>query len=107
MGVWAVYGILVGDMSWYQPLVGVMPGVVLLVIARLTEKMGYADGIILMMIGAMVGYRGSILVLCLGSFVSAVFCVALLAIRKVKKHSRIAYIPFLTSAYLIYIFVFL
>ena len=107
VGVGTVCGVLTGEMIWYQPLLGMVPGVALLLIARITEKMGYADGIVLMMIGGMVGYRGSLLVLCLSSFLSALVCIVLLAIRKVKKHSRIPYVPFLTSAYLVYILVFL
>ena len=107
VGVGTVCGVLTGEMIWYQPLLGMVSGVALLLIARITEKIGYADGIVLMMIGGMVGYRGSLLVLCLSSFLSALVCIVLLAIRKVKKHSRIPYVPFLTSAYLVYILVFL
>ena len=55
MGMGAVYGIIVEEIAWYQPLLGMMPGVVLLVLARITEKMGYGDGIVLMMIGGMDG----------------------------------------------------
>ena len=101
-----VYGILVGEMVWYQPLLGMMPGAVLLLLARITEKMGYGDGIVLMMIGGMDGYQGSFVVLCMGSFFAALFCVVLLAVRKVKKHSRIPYIPFLTGAYFLYLGIF-
>lgn len=106
VGMGAVYGIIVEEIAWYQPLLGMMPGVVLLVLARITEKMGYGDGIVLMMIGGMDGYRGSFAVLCLGSFLAAIFCVVLLVIRKVKKHSRIPYVPFLTGAYFLYIGIF-
>ena len=105
-GAGAVYGVIVGAASWYLPLFGMMPGAALLVIARITEKMGYGDGIVLLMIGGMIGYRGSLLVLCMGSFFASIFCVVLLAVRKVKKHSRIPYVPFLTGAYWLYISVF-
>lgn len=102
-GVGAVYSVIVGEVSWYLPLLGMMPGAALLVIARITEKMGYGDGIVLLMIGGLIGYRGSLLVLCMGSFFASIFCVVLLAVRKVKKHSRIPYVPFLTGAYWLYI----
>ena len=106
VGVGAVYGIIVEEIPWYQPLLGMMPGVVLLMFAWITEKMGYGDGIVLMMIGGMDGYRGSLAVLCLSSFLASIFCVVLLAIRKVKKHSRMPYVPFLTGAYFLYISIF-
>ena len=107
VGAGILYGMIAGKLAWYQPLLGMIPGVALLAVARLTEKMGYGDGIVLMMIGGMTGYRGSLVVLCLGSFLASLLCVALLAIRKVKKHSRIPYVPFLTGAYLVYISIFM
>ena len=106
MGAGMVYGIIAGEITWHQPLLGMAPGVLLLLVARGTEKMGYGDGLVLMMIGGMVGYRGSFVILCLGSFLAAIVCVVLLAIRKVKRHSRIPYVPFLTGAYLLYVGIF-
>ena len=106
VGADVVYNVIVGEVTWYQPVLGMMPGAVLLVLARITEKMGYGDGIVLLMIGGITGYRGSLLVLCMGSFFASIFCVMLLAVRKVKKNSRIPYIPFLTGAYFLYIGVF-
>lgn len=105
-GAGVTYSVIVGEMTWYQPLLGMLPGAVLLVTAWITEKMGYGDGIVLLMIGGMTGYRGSLLVLCMGSFFASIFCVVLLAVRKVKKHSRIPYVPFLTGAYVLYLGVF-
>ena len=105
-GMGAVYSVIGGEVGWYFPLVGMIPGAALLVIAKITEKMGYGDGIVLLMIGGMNGYRGSLLVLCMGSFFASIFCVVLLAVRKVKKHNRIPYVPFLTGAYWLYISVF-
>ena len=106
VGIGLVYGVVTEDVNWYEPVLGMVPGVILLVIARVTGKMGYGDGIILMMIGCVTTYWGGCVVLCLSSFLAAVFCVVLLAFRKVKRHSRIPYVPFLTGAYCIYIFMF-
>ena len=92
---------------WTNVIIACVPGILALIFSWLTrEVLGYGDGIVLMMIGGMDGYRGSFAVLCLGSFLAAIFCVVLLAIRKVKKHSRIPYVPFLTGAYFLYIGIF-
>jgi leader peptidase (prepilin peptidase)/N-methyltransferase len=106
VAVGVVYSIFVGEMAWYHPLVGMIPGALLLLIARITEKMGCGDGFVLLMIGGVDGYMGSFVVLCMGSFFAALFCVVLLAVRKVKKHSRIPYIPFLTGAYFLCLGIF-
>ena len=106
VGTKAVYGVAAGEMAWYQPLLGIIPGMGLLLVAWITEKMGYGDGLVLMLIGGTVGYQGSLVVLCFASFFAAILCVILLAIRKVKKHSRIPYVPFLAGSYLLYIGVF-
>lgn len=106
-GAGAGYGILAGNLSLHQPLLGMIEGVILLLIAHLTQKMGYADGIVLILIGLLTGYRGSLMVLCISSFLCAVFCMVLMIVRKINKNSRIPYIPFLSIAYFVYIFVVL
>lgn len=72
------------------------PGAVFLVTAAATGKAGYGDGIVLLMLGLMSGAKVCLLALTVGLFLIAVFSGALLALRKVKRNSRIPFLPFLT-----------
>ncbi len=96
-----VFGFCGGQsLSWY--ILGVLPGAVLLFIAWTTGKTGYADGIVLMIIGLFVGYYSCVMIWGISLFLVSLCAIALLAVRKVQKHSRLAYIPFLGGAYLLW-----
>lgn len=71
------------------------PGAVFLVIAAATDKAGYGDGIVLIMLGLMSGTKVCLLALTAGLLLIAIFSGALLALRKVKRNSRIPFLPFL------------
>lgn len=71
------------------------PGAMFLVTAAATDKAGYGDGIVLLMLGLMSGSEICLLALTAGLFLIAVFSGALLALRKVKRNSRIPFLPFL------------
>lgn len=71
------------------------PGGVFLVTAAATGKAGYGDGIVLIMLGLMSGAKVCLLALTAGLFLIAIFSGALLALRKVKRNSRIPFLPFL------------
>lgn len=71
------------------------PGAVFLATAAATGKAGYGDGIVLIMLGLMSGSKVCLLALTAGLFLIAIFSGALLALRKVKRNSRIPFLPFL------------
>ena len=72
-----------------------LPGILFLILAKTTEKAGSADGMILMMLGLLEGYR-SCLYICLSSLIlSALFCGILLMLRRVKRNTKIPFVPFI------------
>lgn len=79
---------------------GMIPGGGLLMTAVFTGKAGRADGIVLVLIGILEGFRSSMFLLCGSLFLMAVCSVILLLLRKVKINTRIPYLPFVCIAYL-------
>lgn len=87
---------LSGDIDGWLLCRSMFPGAVFLAIAAATDKAGYGDGIVLIMLGLMSGFKVCLLALTAGLFLIAIFSGALLALRKVKRNSRIPFLPFLT-----------
>ncbi|MBR1478557.1 MAG: hypothetical protein IJ608_11440 [Lachnospiraceae bacterium] len=73
---------------------GILPGLLLLVIALLSHKAGSADGPVIMVPGILLGYRVAVEVLCMSIFLISVFSIVLLIIRRVDKNTKLPYIPF-------------
>ncbi len=108
--VWLALGLLVAggrsvylncieQQNWLQMLLGMMPGALLLLVSFTTKKVGFADGIVLGIIGMFENYKVSLFVLCMGLFWASVVSVVLLVLRKVKRNIAIPFIPFLTAAF--------
>lgn len=94
-----VYDCMVGNGGWLQSMMGILPGAFLLIVAWATKKAGYADGIVLGIIGALKGYRAGCLILCFSLLLLSVVSIILLLLHKVGRKTQIPYIPFLLSAY--------
>ena len=78
-------------------LLSSLPGLFFLLAGWCTkEKVGYGDGILLLITGLMVGFNQCFTGLCIGLFFSAIFGVLLLLLHKAQKNSRIPFVPFLT-----------
>lgn len=101
--IW-LWGMCLTDADWREILLrgafGMVPGIFLLAIARLTGKAGYADGIVVTALGVEQGYLGGVVILCISLLYLSVCSVALLLCRRVKGNTRMPYLPFLTAAYL-------
>ncbi len=80
---------------------GLIPGAILLATALATGKAGMADGIILILMGALTGYEICVAAALGGLLLIALLSVILLALRKVKRNTKIPFIPFLTVAWII------
>lgn len=92
------------DYDLYRAAAGVVPGVLLLGMARITEQsIGYGDGIVLAEIGCMTGAGVCMLVLAGALALAGVFSMGMLVIKKVDRKYKIPFIPFLTTAYLVMI----
>ena len=75
---------------------GTIPGVVLLLLAIGTQKAGWVDGIILMILGSVLGFRRCVLAATLSLILISIISAALLILKRVNKGTTIPYIPFLT-----------
>ena len=99
--VMASYEVFVEKMGFMWLILGLLPGIFFLLVAWLTKKAGYADGIVLLFLGAVYGYRESVLVLGVSLFLAALLSVVLLIMHKVQRNTKLPYIPFLAVAFLI------
>ena len=74
-----------------------IPGLFFLLISYFTkEKIGYGDGLILIISGLVIGFYQCFLGLCISLICSSVFAIFLLVLHKVEKNSGLAFVPFLT-----------
>ena len=89
------------DLAYYDMLRGMIPGVLLLIIAFITKKAGYGDGIVLLFIGMVEGSRKTFMVFGVSLFFISIFSIILLMFRKAQRNSTIPYLPFLTAAWLL------
>lgn len=80
---------------------GMLPGIGLLLIAFLTKKAGYGDGIVLVILGMVSGGGESLLIFSISLFLSAIFSMVLLVLRKAGRNTRIPFLPFLTIGWLL------
>ena len=111
--VWLVLGLAVatggelhrncfGQGSLLKTMLGLVPGAFLLGVSFVTGKAGYADGMVMLIVGMAKGYKAGLFVLCIGLFLASVVSVILLLMRKVCRQTRIPFIPFLTAAFWIW-----
>ncbi len=74
-----------------------LPGVFFLLLSFFTrEKVGYGDGLLLIVLGLFLGFYRCFLILCIGLIFSSVFALILLLFCKAGKNSRLPLVPFLT-----------
>ena len=81
-------------------LPAVAPGCALLLVAWGTKKACAADGVILLELGLLTGYRKCIFIFCVSLLLISIFCGILLFLRKTKKNSRIPYLPFILLSFI-------
>lgn len=106
IGTVAAAGVLLyegisGRLNGWQACRALMPGLILLAVAYATGKAGLADGVILMLLGIFMGYEGCVAASLGGLFLIALCSGVLLMLRRVKKDTRIPFVPFLAAAWLI------
>jgi len=99
-GILLWFQIRQGSIGWIEIFLGMLPGLFLLAVAWLSKGAGYADGIVLIWLGCLYGYKNGLLFLGSSLFLLALLSIVLLMFRKVKRNSQIPYIPFLTASFL-------
>ncbi len=101
LGVSLIYGIVKGEV--YSLLLGMIPGMLLVLMGFLTrEKVGYGDGILVIIIGLILGWPGSFLVYVIAQFGVLFYAVFLLVARHTSGDVKIPFAPFLTVSVMVY-----
>lgn len=101
LGVSLVYGLCKGDM--YRLLVGVLPGVLLILMGFFTgEKVGYGDGLLVIVIGCVMGWPGSFVVYVIAQFGVLFYAVFLLVAKRAAGNVKVPFVPFLAVALMAY-----
>ena len=101
LGIGVIWGIIKDD--WATILLGILPGILLILMGFLTrEKIGYGDGILLIIVGLILGWPGSLVVYVLAQFGVLVYAVLLLVVKHASGDVKIPFAPFLTVALVFY-----
>lgn len=83
-------------------LLAVMPGAGFLLLAFITrEKIGYGDGLFLMVLGLLAGSQACVSELGIGLFFASLYSLFLWVVKKAKVDTRIPFIPFLGAAHVV------
>ena len=80
-------------------LLGLLPGMILLLVAWSSKKVGYGDAIVILCLGGILGYNKVMGILMSSLFIMSVVSIVLLALKKVRKESTLPYFPFLFVGY--------
>lgn len=96
-----LYEGIIGGLNVWQVCRALIPGLILLAIAFVTGKAGPADGIILMLLGIFMGYEGCMAASLGGLFLISLFSGILLMLHRVKKDTKIPFVPFLAMGWLV------
>lgn len=94
--MYIIYAIVIQGNGPEKYLAAAFPGLILLATALLTGKVGYADGLLLMMVGPVIGGRQCAVVFCASLFLTAAASAVLLVSRRANRGTEIPYVPFLT-----------
>lgn len=102
-----VFGIVIINYVIFRPVTimgllgGILIGFFFLGISYITrQKIGAGDGLLVMILGAYLGFEGIGVVLLYALTLSAIWSGLLLMIKKVNRHYSIAFIPFIFIGYI-------
>lgn len=99
--VTAMYAYMMGAESLGQIFGGMLPGILLLAVAAVTKKAGWADGIVLLIMGLLADLRECMACFMISLMTMSIVSLLLLVLRKVGKNATLPYIPFLCVGYLL------
>ncbi|MBQ7954723.1 MAG: hypothetical protein IJ282_03150 [Lachnospiraceae bacterium] len=89
-------------MSCQEFLGAMLPGVIMVFVGFVSgEKVGYGDGMILMVLGLMEGGKMCVWDMGVGVLMAAVLGMGLLVFKKARSDARIPFVPFLLAAHTI------
>lgn len=103
---WAMGKVLLGDQPQAAVILGLIPGITVLLLARATrEQVGSGDGWELVIMGGLLGWTDCLLGLGIALFGIFTVSIILLALRRVRGNTRIPFVPFLCMGTVIVAFV--
>ena len=77
--------------------IALVPGMALIICSFIfAGKIGRGDGLALLILGAIEGYRKCVIITLIGIGAMFVFCLVGLIIRKLNRNTEVPFIPFLT-----------
>lgn len=90
------------NQSIYTMLMGMLPGIGILILSRLTEgRIGLGDGIVFMLTGFYLGLQDNLLLMCISFLLAGIWGVLLLLVGHCAKNRKIPFIPFLFVGYIL------
>lgn len=100
--VYTVIEILKGNNDFVNWIIAMIPGVIILIIAKYTkEKIGFGDGWVFIILGNFLTVTEIWYVLQTAVFLTTLFSLILIFSKKASKEYQIPFLPFLLAAYLI------
>ena len=92
-----IYIACTGNVNIYEIVLDVLPGAVFILIAFCTrEKVGYGDGLVVLIMGIVMHADLCIFALTCGLIISAIFSAVMVASRRLGLRAEIPFVPFLT-----------
>ncbi len=92
---------ITGQKEGIEIVLGALPGIFLLMLAWLTKKVGYADGIVLLIIGVLYGYAKTVFLLCMSMLLLACVSGVFLTCKKASRNTMMPYIPSLAVIFIL------
>lgn len=89
-----------GELRVMEVCRAAIPGLLLTAIALATKKAGWADGVILLLLGIQTGYKSCLTAALVGLFLMALLSIVLLILHRVKKDTGLPFVPFLLAGWL-------
>lgn len=104
----AIVGMILHLLCWETTLadilLGTLVGVLLLFVAWISrERVGIGDGIMLMVSGIFLGFRGNLTLLFMALGMVGLVALFFIVVKRKGKDYRLPFVPFLLAAYLVYL----
>lgn len=88
------------EMQDLQLLWSLIPGAGLMLIALISKMAGWADGVVLILLGVLVGFGACAMSFALSMLMISVVSLVLLVLKRVGKNTKLPYLPFLWIGFL-------
>lgn len=102
LSIYALYGLIMGSRAWTELLFSLLPGTLCYLLCLLTRQMGEGDALLILGMGFCMDLKKVIRVVMAAFFLSCAVSILLLILKRGMKNRRIAFVPFLFCAVLLY-----